>query len=296
MMRITMTPTAQRRLDHYLAEVRRFLQGSSSVDSREVERDIIDHIETSFEGRGTPVDTLDLDGVLRDLGEPEQWVPDAERNWRQASVAKAQGFADLLAEAGQSIASHLRYGPEDFRLAYLSFGFLALTILFAFAQESPALLLVFAPVTFVLARAALEFAEAPEKLRGQHWLLYPSLLLIYVPLGALLVAWPFIATFGFFEFASEVERSARRGMVEDVPLVLVAHPYITALLASVATTSLWWTILGIAAWRWPAVVRAVFHPFASRFAGRTAGILGLIALLLFVASIIGAVSFLSKAA
>ncbi|MHC4756780.1 MAG: HAAS signaling domain-containing protein, partial [Planctomycetota bacterium] len=128
---ITYTEEAQKHLDKYLNEVRVYLSGCKSVDVEEIQRDIIEHVETELEGATEPISFNDLDAVLEKLGSPRQWVPDEELS------------------AWQKIITRLRTGPEDWRLAYISLGLLILGFI-----ANP----VFVLASFVVSRAALSVA------------------------------------------------------------------------------------------------------------------------------------------
>ena len=66
---------AKGHLDKYLQEVRTCLAGRKSVDADEIERDIIEHIESELESVEEPVGFDEVDTVLKRLGNPQQWVP-----------------------------------------------------------------------------------------------------------------------------------------------------------------------------------------------------------------------------
>ena len=97
---------AQRTLDQYLRQVKAYLRASRSVDVTDVEQSIHEHIETELEGWAEPVSADQLTGILKKLGNPWQWVPDEELPWWRRMLLG------------------LQVGPEDWRLAYLSFGLL----------------------------------------------------------------------------------------------------------------------------------------------------------------------------
>ena len=99
-------PEAQHLLDRYLLQVRTALAGCRSIEPSEVERDILDHVEAEFPGRAGPVSRDELEPILQRLGSPDEWVPAEQAPWWRRA------------------AHRLRYGPEDWRLAYLAFGLL----------------------------------------------------------------------------------------------------------------------------------------------------------------------------
>lgn len=188
---IELTQGAQGRLDDYLTELRQALSGSASVDPAEVERDVRDHIAAALEGHAPPVDTTVLDGVLSTLGSPAQWLPEGEIAWfRQSPALWPAHFKQAAALVGRRLAG----GPESYRLAYSSlFGF----ILGAWSvkRRGPIDEVLFASmiiflVSFILARAALALFGADRLTGGQKWLLYPSLLAVYLPVAAIVLIGP----------------------------------------------------------------------------------------------------------
>ena len=59
----TLTREAQERLDRYLGDVRSSLRGCRSVDPKEVEADVTEHINGELEGLTEPVPLADLEAV-----------------------------------------------------------------------------------------------------------------------------------------------------------------------------------------------------------------------------------------
>ncbi|MHC5076890.1 MAG: hypothetical protein ACYTFM_10725, partial [Planctomycetota bacterium] len=76
-----------------------------------MEQNVKEHIENELNEVSEPVTFDDLDAVLKKLGSPEKWIPEEEISW------------------WRKIALRLRCGPEDWRLAYLSFALLILSLL-----------------------------------------------------------------------------------------------------------------------------------------------------------------------
>jgi len=99
----TLSDDARGHLERYLSQVKLALRGHASVDASEVERDVRAHIDAELNGLPEPVDAARLRQVLDQLGTPHAWVP-AE---------------DL--PAWRRVFSRIRSGPEDWRLAYLTF-------------------------------------------------------------------------------------------------------------------------------------------------------------------------------
>ncbi len=157
---ITLSKSAKKSLEDYLRQARAYLRGSKSLDANEVEQNIAEHIENELEGAAEPVSCDALDAVLKKLGSPQQWIPEEELSW------------------WRKIIFRLRTGPEDWRLAYISFGLLVLGCIL------PWTLPVLVIASFLVSRAALSEAGDPKELKAQKWLLYPSLIIVYVCIRA----------------------------------------------------------------------------------------------------------------
>ena len=132
---VELSENARKGLDDYLRQVRSYLRWSKSLDRSEVEQNITEHIERELEGAPEPVSSSTLDGVLARLGSPRQWVPPEALSWWGKLILK------------------LHTDSEDWRLAYISFGFLLIAFVLMFLV-SP-LQVVFFAASFITARAAL---------------------------------------------------------------------------------------------------------------------------------------------
>ena len=237
---ITLSDGAKRSLEDYLRQARAYLRGSKSVDAGEVEQSISEHIENELEGVTEPVSRDELDAVLTQLGSPQQWVPEEGLSlWRK-------------------VVLRLRTGPEDWRLAYLSFSLLLLGFLFFLGSGR---FFVMAAASFVVSRAALSAAGSHDELGAQKWLIYPSLIFAYLFIGFLLL-------FGVAFPAVYLARSLWE--IEEMrQLTYMGSVLFTGGVIAVAT-AFWWTILGIAWYKWPALVRNIFTPFAEAVSRRWA--------------------------
>lgn len=241
-----LTVAARRCLDEYLAQVRSSLRHCPSVDVAEVERDVVEHIQHALSDALVAVDAPELQQVLRGLGSPSQWVPQDELTWLQRALVA------------------LRSASPDLRLGYIALDLLAGTLLISaclnsaigFQGAAPYLLLGVA-VSFLFARACL---SAVTGLSGaEKWLIYPSLLVVYVPVTAILLLWPLPAAILVELILTDVggprflawARGYHMGTVTAFTLATLG--------------ALWWGFLSFVAWRWPEVVRDCYAPFASRF-------------------------------
>jgi hypothetical protein len=247
---VELTDAARRCLDEYLAEVRASLRHCPSVDVADIERDVVEHIEHALAGRLPEVGAPELRDVLGRLGSPSQWVPQEDLNRVQRA---------LLA---------LRSGPEDLRLGYIAFALFGGTLLAAACLNlvlGPGGTLPFLSLgliaSFLFARASL--SVAPDTSRAERWLIYPSLLITYVPLTALMAIWP-LAVAVLMELVLTDPGGSRKilAWTRSSPTGTVTA------FTLVTLGSLWWALLCFVAWRWPEVVRDSFAPFTDGFRRR----------------------------
>lgn len=261
---INLSDSAKKCLDEYLRQMRTYLRGCRTVDADEVERNVIEHIESEFESVTAAVSFEELDSVLQRLGSPRQWIPEEELYWWRKTIFR------------------LRTGPEDWRLAYISFGLLVagFIILPSF--------IVLLPASFIVSRAVLsETADAGE-LKSQKWLIYPSLI----------VGCSFIAFILFF--GGTILGACLAEVLWDLTWIRrVAHVGTVVFIAGVAVsiTALSWFILGVVFCKWPGLARNIFKPFADWFNRKHAIILTCVgfSLLVLTLAVVGGVKFFSGA-
>ncbi len=250
----TLSENAKGHLDKYLHEVRSCLAGCKSVDADEIERDIIEHIESELESVEEPVGFDEVDAVLKRLGSPQQWVPEEEMSW------------------WRKIIFRLRSGPEDWRLVYISFGLFLLSFLvgkqmsfFAvfmwpiiiFRSTSNVVLLL---ASFCVARAAIMVTPDRDKLGGQKWLLYPQLIIVYVPLAILILGLPFSL------------------------FCRTPNQFINQSVLEYGVIGLSWIVLGIVFCIWPKLIGLIFKPFVDWWNRKQAIALMILGLLLVIGS------------
>lgn len=231
---IELTHNARKSLDDYLRQARAYLRGAKSVDAAEVEQNISEHIQNELEGAAEPVSAEELETVLKKLGSPKQWVPEEELPWWRKLILR------------------LQTGPEDWRLAYLSFGLLVL----GFLLLPTGVILIAAG--FIAARAALSVVEDPTQLKAQKWFLYPSLIVVYLALLGLLLALPLL---GLVPLAYNFEHTliATYRIGDDMPYWLAACSVFAGSLG------LWWVIQGVVLLARPNIPEVLFRPFADGF-------------------------------
>jgi hypothetical protein len=249
-----LTDTAQNRLDKYLSQARASLHTCTGVDADEVESDIRAHIETELEGTDEPVSLRNLEAVLDRLGSPTHWVPEEEISWWRKTILR------------------LRPGPEEWRLAYISFGLLVAGFVI------PPSFIVLLPASFIVARAALSEAADADELKTQKWLIYPSLIIVYVSVLLGLLLWPLGL---LFPLAEELEHSTRESNVwlsDDLHYWRMATSFI------IAGLGLWWIILGGLLLKWRRFLQMLLKPFSGWFSRKWALVLLLIGLALMILS------------
>lgn len=255
---INLSDSAKKCLDKYLQQVRNHLRGCKKVDADEVERNVIEHIESEFESATAAVSFEELDAVLQRLGSPRQWIPEDQIPWWRKTILR------------------LRNGPEDWRLAYLSFGLLVVG--FMLPLSLPILILA----SFVVSRAALSANNYRIEVKAQKWLIYPSLIIVYVSVLLGLLLWPLGL---LFPLAEELEHTIRESNVRsrdlgyDLPYWRMATSFI------IAGLGLWWIILGGLLLKWRRFLQMLFKPFTGWFSRKWALILLLIGLALMIPSL-----------
>jgi hypothetical protein len=261
---ITLSENAKRSLQDYLRQARAYLRGSKSVDADEIEQNITEHIENELEGAAEPVSRDVLDAVLKKLGRPQQWVPMEELPWWWRIIYR------------------LRSGPEDWRLAYISLALLT----------SGILTLPYAPVGIVLilagflaSRAALAEAGDPEELKAQKWLLYPSLIIVYICVLLALLTWPL----GLLIPLAQLYESAFRGSSGRV--YNEADYWVMATSAILTGLGLWWSVLAIVLLKPRRLLLVLFRPFAEKISSKWVIRMLLIGLALMILSAVTGVLY-----
>ncbi len=273
------TPEAAARFAEYLAQTRAALDGHPELSPDDVEQDIRAHVAAEFPPGSGWVRLDQLEAILVRLGRPEQWVADGggRPSWRRG-VDWVKAGPRAVRHAVHEAAARLRSGPDDWRLAYLTFGVLVVGVIIF------PLLVVLLPVSYLLARAAVALArERGTPLGPQRWLVYPPLLIVSLPLLVGLLAWPVAP-------ASAADHDLWRAYRADIQEAMgLPHDFCEFLVYAYFVTgamSLWALIVGVVFWAFPRLPGAVFAPFftaASRRPGRVLALVGGAAFALWVA-------------
>ena len=230
-----LSENAKQRLDKYINEVKFSLKGCKSVEPDDIIADIYEHIEGELAEIDEPICIDDIEAVLKKLGSPSQWVADEDISW------------------WRKIFLRLQNGPDDWRLAYISFGIFVL----AMATMVTGLgFLIFLPISFYISRMTLGLIKDEGEAVNQKILLYPSLIVTYVILACCLLGWPIAALFGV---ADGMERAGIEAFPwntgDDMPYWFVANMFIYA------CTSLWLLFVGLLHKSKPAILEFCFKPF-----------------------------------
>lgn len=308
-----LTAAAEARLDEYLAQVRRALLGVPDVNSAEIEADIREHVENELRSAARPVEQLVLEVVLRRLGPPTQWLPPGRVPITAQVGASAVTFGQFLKARFRAARAALWRGPEDWRLAYLSFS------VFAFGVIAFPLFPLCLVVSYLLSRAGV--AVAADKGitldAGRKWLLYPPVVLVSLALAIGVVGAPIGIVAGIAVEAHDVDiyerwvaagkpmvlsswgrptnvrmpdrqvresfpevRTQLDGLLAALPVVPAAREVAAVGFLAAGVLSAWWGVLGCVAGAFPGLVRGLFFPFHGCFSGRLAGWVGTAGLVL----------------
>ena len=259
-MVLKLSLNAQKSFDDYLNQVKAYLKGVKSVDADEIQQQITEHIENELAGSAEPVSSETLDEVLKKLGSPQQWVPEEELPW------------------WKKFALRVRTGPEDWRLAYISFGLLLLGFLL------PPAFLLLVPASYLVSRAALSFSNYDLQVKAQKWLLYPSLLIVYTSLLLLLLSWPLILILTFW--APKYSGTLHELGVKSVDTVFI----IVTTVVSMASLGVIWTGYGLIllSQKRQHLIRTIFKPFGNRFNRKWVLVFIFIGIAFFALSIVAA--------
>lgn len=169
---IELTAEAKKRLNDYLQRTRAALAGSRTFEATEVEQNVREHVEVALEGAPGPVSAERLGEVLAQLGPPDRWLTDDDRpGWRR-------------------VLQRISTGPEDWRLAYLTFGLFALGLLLLPVGIG---VFLFLPA-FFLARAEADLLAARgDDLGARRWLVLPAIWLVLLTVAGVALIAPVIA-------------------------------------------------------------------------------------------------------
>ncbi|MFC1781924.1 hypothetical protein ACFLZ8_06660 [Planctomycetota bacterium] len=245
-----LSQNAQQSLDEYRSKVNISLKGVKSVDFDEVVQNINEHIENELTGCPEPVSSEDLNIILEKLGSPFQWVPEEDIAW------------------WKKFALRLRTGPEDWRLAYLSFGLFIIGFLFSLA------FILLVPASYLVSRAAMSLSNYNIQVKAQKWLIYPSLILVTLVFAVALLLVPL---FVLVPVAENLEHT----LMETHNIDSDDHYWYLATSVIGMLTCLWCILEGIICLIYPSLPRKLFFPMAEWFKRKHALILMVLACAVF---------------
>jgi hypothetical protein len=251
-MILKLSLNAQKSLDDYINQVKAYLKGVKSVDAEEIVQNINEHIENELTGAAEPVGPETLDEVLKKLGSPQQWVPEEELSWWKKFVLR------------------IRTGPEDWRLAYLSFGLFVIGFLF------PPAFLLLVPASYLVSRAAMSLSNYDIKVKAQKWLIYPSLIVVNFFIFLILLLWPLIIS---INIGYGLEHSVRQSFYQFHDDL---HYWIMACSFIISSLGLWWVIFTVILMRKKSILKVICWPFTDKITKKLFLILWLVGLLMMI--------------
>lgn len=234
-----LTPSAQQRLDDYLRRLRVSLRRASPAEAEDVEQSVREHIDVALAHAAAPVGGEQLAEVLDRLGSPDGWVPENDQNVVERTISK--------------VKERLRSGPEEWRLAYLTFGlFVAALITLPIGVG-----LFLLPASFLASRAYSDYMESKGETAGaRRWLIYPPIgLFLALAVVFFVVIGPAGPVLGW-----GIERGGFLQMLEESRLSAPYHEEQFVAGAAAATLGLWWVLASLVAMVFLPLIRFIFKP------------------------------------
>lgn len=253
-MVIELNEKARKSLNGYLDQVKRSLKGVKYIDADEIVQNVNEHIENELGDTAETVNSEKLGAVLEKLGSPLQWVPEEEISWWRKFIMRIYS------------------GPEDWRLAYLSFGLLLLGFLFHSLFFNFVILVT---ASYIVSRAALVAANDRDELRGQKWLIYPSLIIVTLFFVGVLLSIPLSILVPIADSMKQTTMETHNISKDDY-YWLLATPIIGMI------TCFWCMLEGIICLIFPALPKKLLYPMADWFKRKHAIVLIALAFSLFL--------------
>lgn len=233
-----LTPAAQQRLDEYLRRLRLSLRSAAPGEADDVEQSVREHIDIALAHASAPVGGEQLAEVLDRLGSPDGWVPAEDRN--------------LVERTFEKVKERLRSGPEEWRLAYLTFGLFIVALI----TLPIGIGLFLLPASFFASRAYSDFMESRGETAGaRRWLIYPPIGLFLALAVAMFVVGPAGPALGW-----GIDQGGFLQMLEESRLRAPYHEEQFVAGAAAATLGLWWVLASLIAMVFLPVIRFIFKP------------------------------------
>jgi len=247
---IEMTPEAQTRFERYLTRMRSALRGSA-VEAADVEQNVREHVDVALANTAAPIGIERLDEVLEQLGPPERWLPEDEQPW------------------WKRVASRMSSGPEDWRLAYTTFGAFA----FGLFLLPVGFGLAFLICAFLLARAEHELLTSRgETLGARRWLVLPAIWTVLLGVAMLLLVAPVmaLASIGLSDGNLRFVHGVPHAQPETLERVRIETGYIAMVAGG------WWLVFSVLLAFLVKPLRAMFLPVTENLGRKQALLLSLI--------------------
>ena len=243
-----LTENGKQRLDKYINEVKFSLKGCKSVEPDDIIADIYEYVDGELAEINEPVSIEDIEKVLKKLGNPGQWVSDEDISWWRKIVIRLQN------------------GPDDWRLAYISFGIFVLAMATLVTGVG---FIIFMPISFYISRMTLGLIKDDGEAVNQKILLYPSLCVTYVIIACCLLVWPLVAVFGAADGLEHADINAfpwktGNSLVDSEPHHSNMPYWWVANIVAYAVTSFWLLFVGMLHKSKPAILEFCFKPFGAK--------------------------------
>lgn len=223
------------------------------LDDNEIVQEIEEHIKQEISNYSKPITREDIEGIIKNLGEPRKWIDENELSW------------------WRKMCWMLWRGPDDWRLAYLSI----LLLFFGTALAGP-----FGTIaSFFFSRVVLEL-EGAKEIHRKRWLIYPSLIIVYFGICTILL----MATIYPLGYCIKY-------FLDGLFPHANYSPFLNILSAFFLVVGFFWFILDSLTYKYPSMVRKIFKPFADSWNPQKRPLWGGLSLLLGIVSIIATIVF-----
>lgn len=239
-------------LPRYFDQIRRCAV-FCKLDDDEIIQEIEDHIKQEISNHSKPITQKDIEGIIKNLGEPRKWVDANELPW------------------WRKMCWMLWRGPNDWRLAYLSICLL----FFGTAIAGPFGIIA----SFFFSRVVLELEGTPDIPR-KRWLIYPSLIIVYFAvcvIGLMATAYPL----GY----------CIKYLIDGLFPHVDHASFLNAFSAFFLIVGFFWFVLNSLVSKYPKIVRKIFKPFADTWTPKKRLVWGFLSLLFGIISIIATIVF-----